>query len=246
MDLVFPPPEEPSILALPLPHPEAYEGEPREYALALMQRRDAIQKEIDVLTGVLTSHGTTQSTSLVDNEGYPRGDIDIYAIRHARSSLVRLQTDRQTVNELLGNALNEAFAPGSSDSTQPNGNTLAINGHPPQPRAQPAEAWPEEAVVKVNSVAEGSPAAEAGLKAQDLVYSFAGITHASDAALQAIAAVVSRSENASLNPFCDRADLFQTALPLLILRGQEQIRISLTPRNGWGGRGSLGCHILPV
>ncbi|WVQ72479.1 hypothetical protein IAR50_002034 [Cryptococcus sp. DSM 104548] len=193
MELVFPPPEEPSILALPLPHPEAYEGEPREYALALMQRRDAIQKEIDVLTDILTSHGTTRSTSLEDNEGFPRGDIDIYAIRHARSSLVRLETDRRTVNELLANALNDAFAPGSS--AQPNGDATTSA---PQPRAQPAEVWPDKAVVKVNSVAEGSPAAEA------------------------------------------------TALPLLVLRGQDQIRLSLTPRNGWGGRGSLGCHILPV
>lgn len=45
-ELVFPPPEEPSILSLPLPHPDAYPGEPREYALALIQRKDAIQKEI--------------------------------------------------------------------------------------------------------------------------------------------------------------------------------------------------------
>lgn len=45
-ELVFPPPEEPSILSLPLPHPDAYPGEPREYALALVQRKDAIQKEI--------------------------------------------------------------------------------------------------------------------------------------------------------------------------------------------------------
>lgn len=31
---------------LPLPHPEAYADEPREYARALMQRKDDIEKEI--------------------------------------------------------------------------------------------------------------------------------------------------------------------------------------------------------
>lgn len=33
-------------VSLPLPHPEAYAGEPREYARALMQRKEDIEKEI--------------------------------------------------------------------------------------------------------------------------------------------------------------------------------------------------------
>lgn len=40
---------------LPLPDPEAYPGEPREYARALMQRKDDIEKEIDTLNDVLAS-----------------------------------------------------------------------------------------------------------------------------------------------------------------------------------------------
>lgn len=40
---------------LPLPDPEAYPGEPREYARALMQRKDDIEKEIDALNDVLAS-----------------------------------------------------------------------------------------------------------------------------------------------------------------------------------------------
>lgn len=111
-ELVFPPPEEPSILSLPLPHAEAYPGEPREYALALIQRKDAIQKEIASLNiyypiernanpSRMSSmkscpqyvyfqimpkwadkyqHGATASTSLLDNEGYPRGDLDIVRV----------------------------------------------------------------------------------------------------------------------------------------------------------------------
>lgn len=42
----IPPPSFAFGSALPLPDPEAYEGEPREYARALMQRKDEIEAEI--------------------------------------------------------------------------------------------------------------------------------------------------------------------------------------------------------
>lgn len=42
----LPVPLQPASTALPLPDPEAYPGEPREYARALMQRKDEIDKEI--------------------------------------------------------------------------------------------------------------------------------------------------------------------------------------------------------
>lgn len=47
--MAFPPPAESQLseaVSLPLPHPDAYDGEPREYARALMQRKDDIEKEI--------------------------------------------------------------------------------------------------------------------------------------------------------------------------------------------------------
>ncbi|WVN88390.1 uncharacterized protein L203_103597 [Cryptococcus depauperatus CBS 7841] len=242
--MAFPPPEEPSILLLPLPHPDAYEEEPREYARALMQRRDEIEKEIDVLNDVLSSHGATASTPLVDNEGFPRADLDIYAIRHARSSLVRLRNDRQTVTDLLASALHNAFASSSGipdNQTQSNGSYSTFikpqaNGDSavlrPLPSTLSAEAWPERAVAKVNSVTEGSPAAQAGLKAQDIIYSFADVTYTSPGGIRDIGDIVSRSEG--------------IALSVLVLRAQERICLTLTPRSNWDGRGTLGCHILPL
>ncbi|WVW83992.1 hypothetical protein I302_106017 [Kwoniella bestiolae CBS 10118] len=242
-ELVWPPPtpsssssSQPPNTSLPFPHPEAYEGEPREYARALMQRKDDIEKEIEALKDVLNSHGVTQQTQLVDNEGYPRGDIDIYAIRHARSSLVRLQNDRQTVSDLLATALQDAFSRPSQTQDLPNGTphpasssqstTTQLNGNAPEGE------WPEKPIARVNTVAPQSPASQAGLQPNDLIYDFAGVTHLSPGGIQAIGSVVSRSEGVSLK--------------LLVLRGEQRITLHLTPRNGWGGRGSLGCHILPV
>ena len=35
-------------------------------------------------------------------------------------------------------------------------------------------------------------------------------------------------------------------IDVVILRQEERIGLKLTPRTGWGGRGSLGCHLLPL
>jgi len=35
-------------------------------------------------------------------------------------------------------------------------------------------------------------------------------------------------------------------IDVVILRSEERIALKLTPRTGWGGRGSLGCHLLPL
>ena len=35
-------------------------------------------------------------------------------------------------------------------------------------------------------------------------------------------------------------------IDVIVLRAEERIGIRLTPRTGWGGRGMLGCHLLPI
>ncbi|CAD6571108.1 MAG: putative 26S proteasome regulatory subunit [Tremellales sp. Tagirdzhanova-0007] len=235
--MALPSPSHASTNSLPLPDPEAYPGEPREYARALMQRKDDIEREIGVFEDILASHGTTASTSLIDPEGFPRADIDIYAIRHARSALARLSNDRQTVIDRLSIALQSAFSPIPSGSAsgirQVNGSKLPsgqVSPHRfPGRMDELPEVWPEGAIARVNSVAPASPAAEAGLKAGDMIHSFAGIT-AVDGGIQAIGTLVSRSEG--------------TTLVLFVARGDEHVRLRLIPRSGWGGRGLLGCHIL--
>ncbi|BEI85476.1 hypothetical protein CcaverHIS002_0508770 [Cutaneotrichosporon cavernicola] len=251
-------PTPPTEIQLPLPHPEAYPGEPREYARALMQRKEEIEKEIvrcpivELTKGYvqgrfgigrpinewqrLRQHGASMETALVDPEGYPRGDIDVYAIRHARAALVRLYNDRDEVIRRLATALESAFQvdpsvpqpqPQSQSQSQSQSRLPAsANGHRDVP-----ETWPDRPVARVNSVAPSSPAADAGLTPGDIIYSFSGITAASEGGMQAIGAVVQRSEGQTLT--------------LLVLRGNERKMLHLTPR-AWSGRGLLGCHILPA
>jgi len=96
--MALPPPSEPPSTSLPLPHPDAYPDEPREYARALMQRKDDIEREIAVLNDVLSSHGANASTSLFDPEGYPRADIDIVGYK-------RYKVDDSTRSGILAQPL---------------------------------------------------------------------------------------------------------------------------------------------
>ncbi|EEB89905.1 hypothetical protein MPER_11949, partial [Moniliophthora perniciosa FA553] len=82
-------------------------------------------------------------------------------------------------------------------------------------------------------VAPGSPAAEAGLQREDLVLKFGDLIHTSFTSwsLQPLSAVVASNENKNIS--------------IRVLRGEKTIFLSLTPRQGWGGRGMLGCHIVP-
>ncbi|ORY32829.1 hypothetical protein BCR39DRAFT_557392 [Naematelia encephala] len=239
--MALPTPAQPPSTDLPLPDPQAYLEEPREYARALMQRKDEIEKEMGALNDVLDSHGTTPSTSLLDPEGYPRADIDIYAIRHARAQLARLTTDHRTVSSLLVPALEAAFSPSFSSAGPSSSSNGAVgnrhkesNGHDPSVGriADMPDEWPEHGVARVNSVAAASPAAEAGLQPGDVIHSFGSVISSTPTSFPAIAALVQRSNN--------------VAITLLVQRGNERKRLRITPRTDWGGRGSLGCHILPI
>ncbi|KAJ7175884.1 hypothetical protein C8R46DRAFT_1079909 [Mycena filopes] len=85
---------------------------------------------------------------------------------------------------------------------------------------------------KVNDVSSGSPAADAGLQRGDLVVKFGTLTQQSfsSSSLTPLVEVVASHENRSI--------------PLKVLRSEQAVFLSLTPK-AWGGRGLLGCHIVP-
>jgi hypothetical protein len=98
-----------------------------------------------------------------------------YSIRHARSAIARLDTDYKEVTSRLAHALEAAFAPGPSSGsssethiTRTNGiggiaqDSSLANGHGDNEESnQTPGDWPGRPVVRVNSVAAGSPALQA-------------------------------------------------------------------------------------
>lgn len=68
----------------------------------------------------------------------------------------------------------------------------------------------------------------------DEIVRFGEVNATNHANLQALAALVQRSEG--------------HVIPVSVLRnnGHQSVVLSLTPHTNWGGRGSLGCHIVPI
>eukprot|EP00438_Fugacium_kawagutii_P021987 Skav217015 [mRNA] locus=scaffold1803:241329:244217:- [translate_table: standard] len=69
----------------------------------LEQEKNRLEAEIKTLYEYLTEDGMPGvSGPLVDDEGFPRGDIDLYAVRQARNKYVCAQTDHieATIDEV--------------------------------------------------------------------------------------------------------------------------------------------------
>lgn len=173
------------------------------------------------------------NTPLLDPEGFPRSDIDIWAVRKARVRIIELRNDLRDITDEIGKALEGVYAKPTASSSSGSGSSNQST----QVQQQMDVAQEEEELTpfaRVNSVAPGGPAAEAGMQREDAILKFGNLVKSSfdpPSSLMPLAGLVSQNENKHII--------------IRVLRAGEQKYLTLTPRQGWGGRGMLGCHIVP-
>ena len=120
---------------------------PVEHARALMARKDVIEAELGAQAAILTANGTNMQEPLVDREGFPRADIDVWAVRHARVRVIELRNDLSALMGEIGKALESVYDHALADTAGEHADE---------------EAWDAlRPFAKVNAVAPGSPAADA-------------------------------------------------------------------------------------
>jgi 26S proteasome non-ATPase regulatory subunit 9 len=117
-------------------------GSPAEQTRTLMAQKSDIEAELESHISILKANNVTMQTPLVDVEGFPRADIDIYAVRGARVRIIELRNDLKAVVDAIGKALEGIYDP-------------AIQ------RIDSSSERPLKPFAKVDGVAPGSPAAEA-------------------------------------------------------------------------------------
>ncbi|KAI9325858.1 hypothetical protein DFJ73DRAFT_954932 [Zopfochytrium polystomum] len=199
-------------------------GAARQRFQDLDAKRQAIELEIKALDDVLASHKIGMTEPLVDADGFPRADVDVYTVRHTRHSIIRLRNDLADVMRELERAMHAVFEsvpPPSPPASQQQQQQQQGGG-------ATASAPPRQPLAVVNRVEPGSPAAAAGLAAGDRVVAFGDVTGADG--LKRLAPLVARMEN--------------EPLAVAVVRGDAELELTLTPRK-WAGRGLLGCHLLP-
>lgn len=218
----------------------AANGNSAHLSFAELQRtKDNVEAELRALSGVLDSHGVDMHTSLLTPDGFPRADIDVAQIRTARARIIHLRNDYKDLMARIEKHIHEHFAslaegaadaPASSsdpgDAARPE---PALRDYVPEQLADP--------FAKINTVAPGSPAASAGLQPGDLIRNFGYVDAANHDQLKKVAECVQASAGQGVLVKISRP----SAAP-----SQRELQLTLVPRQGWGGRGLLGCHILPL
>ncbi|OCH91211.1 hypothetical protein OBBRIDRAFT_792490 [Obba rivulosa] len=199
---------------------------PADQVRALMARKEAIEAELDAQSSILEANDSTMETPLLDADGFPRSDIDVWAVRHARVRIIELRNDLAAVMDRIMVGLQNVYDPSVAAAAEPTEMPQSnISVSPPSALLPFA---------KVDGVAPGSPAAAAGLLREDLVLSFGVLTRSSfgSSSLQPLAEYVATQENREIL--------------VRVLRGaNETVSLTFIPRRNWGGRGLLGCHIVP-
>ncbi|ORY07970.1 hypothetical protein K493DRAFT_403534 [Basidiobolus meristosporus CBS 931.73] len=186
-----------------------------------IREKELLEEEIQELEKVLIRDNVGMEDSLIDSQGFPRADIDVYAVRSARAKIIALGNDLRQVMSRIENLLHELHSQKKPETKA----AVNFNGN-------------EGAFAIVNAIAPDSPAQLAGLEKGDKIIRFGDITNANHENLQAVGRLVASSEGKTLILLIERNDKVDET--------PTTITMKLTPKSGWGGRGLLGCHILPI
>jgi len=155
-----------------------------------------------------------------------------YAVRTTRSRIIYLRNDYKDLMNVIEKHIHEHFARQAENSTS---DEPMMNGG--LSTSLPTSSLPlGPAFAKVNSVVAGSPAESAGLKAGDEIRNFGYVNNTNHDGLKRVGECVQGNEGLDV--------LVRVSRPTNGRR--QELQLTLTPRRDWGGRGLLGCHILPL
>ncbi|XP_033227767.1 26S proteasome non-ATPase regulatory subunit 9 [Belonocnema kinseyi] len=195
----------------------------KKAVLQLMAEKDKIERDLKDAHATLESNHVGMNDALVDSAGYPRADIDVYQVRHARHKIICLQNDYKAIMKKIEEGLHKVHG------------LSGISVH----ESSTAEAAPSavqesvylEPFLRVNLVTPGSPAASAGIQVEDLILEFGSINYQNFSSLQDVGSLVANSVNKELI--------------VRVKRDCNTLVLTLIPRP-WNGKGLLGCNVVPL
>ncbi|XP_050970648.1 26S proteasome non-ATPase regulatory subunit 9 [Labeo rohita] len=186
----------------------------------LIKRKDDIEEQIKAYYDMLQTAGVGMDAPLVDVEGFPRADVDLYKVRTARHNISCLQNDHKAIMVEIEEALHKLHA------------TARVKHEKDETKMEVTEASASlpAPFALVDAVTQGSPAFQAGLRVGDEIIEFGSVNTQNFRNLRDIASVVQHSEGKSLR--------------VGLLRSGLEVHLNLTPKQ-WSGRGLLGCNLVP-
>ncbi|KAJ8710025.1 hypothetical protein PYW07_009391 [Mythimna separata] len=208
-------------------------GPARDRVMRLIQDKDRIESEIREQTAVLETNNVGMDDPLVDAEGFPRNDIDVYKVRHARHRIICLQNDHKSLMKSIERGLAEVHkdligsngeGPSVNAAASSNGHTNGTSSGDSVQRM----VVDEQAFAVVGFVSDGSPADLAGLQEHDEILQFGSVNHQNFEDMSQINDIVVHSVNQRVN--------------VKVKRGSITVIMTVVPKP-WQQPGLLGCHI---
>ncbi|KAJ3036342.1 26S proteasome non-ATPase regulatory subunit 9 [Rhizophlyctis rosea] len=182
------------------------------HAQQLIREKDSIENNIRENEAVLQSQKVGMNDPLIDAEGFPRADVDIYAVRHARTQIILLTVPDPGLRNDLRAKMGEVEKALHAVHTQAQLEKQSAGAQPVQPpgmsdiQREAVNEW-EYAYMNaienvpfatINGVAPDSPANEAGLERGDKVVRFGTVDVSNHQNLRALSDLVAASENVSI------------------------------------------------
>jgi 26S proteasome non-ATPase regulatory subunit 9 len=213
---------------------------PRLQLETLSSQRELLEIEADAINAELTSPGVNGEPpagltgQLVDAEGFPRGDIDIYNVKLKRKRLNEINTDYRLLMKKIEETINKVYSRSSSET--PMENTCQKMKEVPSNKDKEvslSELQDYQHFAILDQILPGSPAQTAGIQEGDKLVQFGHINYLSSGVMTAVARLVGDSLNSPIAIVVRRSAI------------GELTNLTLTPKP-WGGRGLLGVHLQPV
>jgi 26S proteasome non-ATPase regulatory subunit 9 len=176
--------------------------------------------------------------SLVDQDGFPRADIDLFAVRIARNQVSCLLNDLKDINRQLDTALHSLHALGQEAvleaiQAEKNERSLQTTTTLMASKSTFIPKTETEIILKpwaiIDSVSTNSPASESGLRCGDKILKMGN-------------AISFATVTSEVRRYAE--DIGLGAMKVHLSRNGEEMMINLLPKP-WNGQGVLGCHIIP-
>ncbi|KAH8335661.1 hypothetical protein KR074_008764 [Drosophila pseudoananassae] len=222
----------------------------------LMNAKAQLEAQIAKNGQILAANANVGMTGpLVDAEGFPRNDIDIYQVRQARQTIICLQNDHKELMNQISSLLNQYHSEIATTDPELVNRASALgldDDERSKAGANLTSFAPVRSIVMVNLVSPSSPAEEA---VNIILHSIPPIRKPSNLNIpfQGLREGDGILRFGSINSNNFKGDLAQIGelvrhmqnqnVELKVKRGEQQLDLILVPKT-WSGRGLLGCNIV--